>query len=444
MNPDVVKMSNSPVEATAAEANLVIFRSELSEYNPSSNKFVRINLPVSDKGWIDWSDSILSLKLTNRSYDTVAASTSETAVKTQLSNLIKSVSIYNNQNELIEVIHNYNLISNIVDDYTMSVDHKKGVEQILAGGSPDGDPANAVEIAGANATSEADGSSLHLSEKLMTGFTAGNFLCPLGYGIGGQASIVLELEDASTALKINTLTNTVAAYKVTDVQLRAKEIRFNSEFNMSFEQSLMEAGEEGVNYISETFLHNQGSLSSGSSGQLNVNFSANPRSAKYMLACARLETDVTARDKYSLGVRSSAAIEQYSWEVEGRLLPNNPIDVSNTDYANAFAQVLDCFGMVGALNNNTLVEQGASPGNKKFYDRTQSTGQKFVAGLVLEDFNSSTSSNVYSGKNLSNVGTMSFRPKVATALSGSYRIDIFTSCDISYHITISGKIYSIR
>ena len=89
MNPEQVKFSSSAVEATSAESELVIFRSELTSYNPGSNKFVRINLAVADKSWIDFSDSCLSLKFTNRSHDTASASTTETAVKTQLSNLIK-------------------------------------------------------------------------------------------------------------------------------------------------------------------------------------------------------------------------------------------------------------------------------------------------------------------------------------------------------------------
>ena len=46
MNPDQVKYSTSASEATPAEAEQVIFRAELNEYNPDSNKFVRINLLI--------------------------------------------------------------------------------------------------------------------------------------------------------------------------------------------------------------------------------------------------------------------------------------------------------------------------------------------------------------------------------------------------------------
>ena len=72
--PDSVQFSNNPIEGTSAESELIIFRSELPSYNPSSNKFIRINLPVADKAWIDFGDTVLSLKLTNRSYDSAAAS----------------------------------------------------------------------------------------------------------------------------------------------------------------------------------------------------------------------------------------------------------------------------------------------------------------------------------------------------------------------------------
>ena len=442
MNPDSVKFSTSAVEATAAESELVIFRSELSTYNPSSNKFIRVNLPVADKAWLDWSDSVLSLKFTNRSHDTASASTSETAVKTQLSNLIKSITVLNSQGEQVEYINNYNLISNIMDDYTMGENHKKGIEQILAGGSPDGDPNGATEIAGANATSEADGSSLVMVDRIMTGFTSGQYLLPLGYLIGQAPALIIELEDPATALKINTAANTVAAYAVSEVQIRAKQIKFNSAFNANFEATMASAADTGVNYITESFLHNQAALNSGVSGQQTVPFSVNPRSAKYILACMRLEGDIANRDKFSLGCRSSAAVGEYSFEISGRMLPTQPIQVSNTNYSQAYAQLLDCFGQIGNLNHNTLITTATT--RTLFYSNTQGTEQKFLAGLVLEDFNSASNPSTYSGANLSTVGSMAFRPKIDTSLSGAYRVDLITSIDISLHFTADGRMYSVR
>jgi len=442
MNPEQVKFSSSAVEATAAESELVIFRSELTSYNPSSNKFVRINLPVADKSWIDWSDSVLSLKFTNRSFDGTSASTSETAVKTQLSNLIKSITILNSQGEQVEYINNYNLISNIIDDYTMGTNHKQGVEQILAGGSADGDPDGATEIAGANATSEDNGASLVLVDRLMTGFTSGQYLLPLGYLIGQAPAILIELEDAATALKINTVANTNAAYAVSEVQIRAKQIRFNSAFNANFEATMASAGEVGVNYITESFLHNQAALNSGVSGQQTVPFSVNPRSAKYILAVCRLEANVANKDKYSLGCRSSAAIGEYSFEISGKMYPTQPIQLSDANYAQGYANLLDCFGQIGNLNHNTLITKGTA--RTLFYSNTQGTDQKFVAGLVLEDFNSATNPSTYSGANLSTVGQMSFRPKIDTSLSGAYRVDFITSIDMSLHFTMDGRMYSVR
>ena len=124
--PDQVQFSNNPVEGTQAESELVIFRSELTEYNPSSNKFIRINLPVSDKAWIDWSDSVLSLKFTNRSADS-AGDSADSKVNPTLSDLIKSVSVLNSQGEQIEYVNNYNLISAVMDDYSYGNNHKGSV-----------------------------------------------------------------------------------------------------------------------------------------------------------------------------------------------------------------------------------------------------------------------------------------------------------------------------
>jgi len=441
--PDQVQFSSNPVEGTQAESELVIFRSELSEYNPSSNKFVRINLPVADKGWLDWSDSVLSLKFTNRSFDTSAASASESAVRTELQNLIKSITILNSQGEQIEYINNYNLIGNILNDYTMGTNHKGSIEAVLAGGSTDGNPANAPEISGvASGTVEIDGSSLVLTDKLVCGFCSGQYLLPLGYLVGQAPAIILELEDASTALKVNTAANHTNAYKISDVQLRCKQIKFNSAFNESFERTLAEAGSVGINYITESFLHSQNSIASGVTGQQNLPFSVNPRSAKYILACHRLETKITSIADYSLNVRSSVAISDYSWEISGKMYPTQPIKLADDNFSQAYANVLDCFGQIGAMNHANLITKAGT--NSLFYNRTQTTDQKYVSGLVLEDFNSATNPSIYSGANLSTVGQMTYRPTLAASSAAAYRVDFITSIDMSIHFTVDGRMYSVK
>jgi hypothetical protein len=444
MNPDQVRYSSSPQEASPAESENVIFRAELNEYNPSGNKFVRINLPVADKAFVDFGDTTLSLKLTNRSFDS-AGDASDSAVKTQLTNLIKSVSILNSQGEQIEYINNYNLITNIVEDYTMGTNHKAGVAHILSGGAPNGDPDGATAIAGTSGTSEADGSNKILVDGLMTGFTSGQYLQPLGFLVGGSGcSIILELEDPNTALTCidASKAEVTLKYKVNDVQLRAKVIRFNSAFNDAFEASMAEAGEVGINYISQTYLHNQGLLPSGTTSLANINFSPNPRSAIYILAALRKEAKVTDKGAFSLGCRQSATIQQYTFEVNGRQMPSQPIDLATDNVAQGYANVLDCFGQINNMAHNTLITAGTT--RTLFYSATEDTDCKFVAGITLEDFNSSTN-NVYSGMNLSNVGTLSFRPKLdGSALSANYRIDFITACNISFHYTIEGRCYSVK
>ena len=104
--------------------------------------------------------------------------------------------------------------------------------------------------------------------------------------------------------------------------------------------------------------------------------------------------------------------------------------------------LLDCFGQIGNLNHNTLITTTGT--RTLFYNNTQSTDSKFVAGLVLEDFNSATNASTYSGANLSTIGQMTFRPKIDSSLSGAYRVDFITSCDMSIHFTMDGRMYSVK
>ena len=135
-------------------------------------------------------------------------------------------------------------------------------------------------------------------------------------------------------------------------------------------------------------------------------------------------------------------MDQYSWEIAGKLYPTQPIELSNTNYSQGYANVLDCLGQIGNIAHNTLVTVGTT--RTLFYNATQGTAQKFVAGLVLEDFNSANNASTYSGANLSTVGQMSFRPKLGASTSGAYRVDFFTSCDMSMHITFDGRMYTVR
>jgi len=442
--PDTVRYSTNPTEAVSAESELVIFRSELADYNPSSNKFIRINLPVADKGFVDWSDSVISMDFTNRSHNSSSGNATHSGAKTQMNNLIKSVTILNSQNEQVEYINNYNLISNLMDDYSYGPEHKKSVEQILNGGSTDGNPANATAIAGTASTSEADGGSLTMVDRLMTGFTSGSFLVPLGFSIGQAPSILIELETPATALALTgnggNFANLVAAYKVSNVQLRAKVVKFSDGFNQSFEQTLAEAGSVGINYISESFLHNQNTINANAVGSVNVPFSSNPRSAKYIMATHRIEGDVQSLEKFSLGLRKSANLDEYSFEIGGRLYPTQPIPLSATNYSQAYANVLDSLGVIGAINHNTMITKDTT--NTEFYHATDDC--KYVSALTLEDFNSATNPSIYSGANLSTMGVMNYRPKIASAINSTYRVDIFTSIDVSYHFTIDGRFYSVR
>lgn len=235
------------------------------------------------------------------------------------------------------------------------------------------------------------------------------------------------------------------AYKVENVQLRARQIKFNALFNESFEKTLAEAGSVGINYITESFLHNQNVVAASSAGKQNIPFSCNPRSAKYILSCARqqkLVQGTNARLAYSLGTRSALNVIDYTFEIAGKQLPSQPIEVSATNSSQGFAQVLDCLGQIGALNHNTLVTQAGT--NSKFFDATPANACKFIAGLPLEDFNSSTNPSVYSGQNLQTVGSMSYQPNIAALDAEAYRIDLFTSIDMSIHFTIDGRCYSVR
>ena len=278
--PNNIQYSTNPVEAVAAEAELRIFRSENSEYAPDANRQIIIPLNCSDKSFIDFSDSVLSLKFTNRSAD--SSTVAEATCNVSLANLIQDLTIIGPQGNEVEVIRDYNVLNKVLEDFSYGTVHAKSIENVLNGASTTGIESGQASVLGSQSTGSSlvtGAGSITLVDKLVCATLSNRYLVPCGWLVGQAMRISIRLADAATALFFGTAP-TVAGYKVEDVQFRAKEIKFNSQFLAMFEQTLAEAGPDGLSYIGETFLHAQNNIPVGSYGYSKLQFSLNPISSK--------------------------------------------------------------------------------------------------------------------------------------------------------------------
>ncbi len=463
--PNNIQYSSNPVEAVSAEAELRIFRSENSTYSPDGNRQIIIPLNCSDKSFIDFSDSVISMKITNRSAD--ASTVAEATCNVSLANLIQDLTLIGPQGNEVEVIRDYNVLNKVLDDYSYGANHAKSIENILSGASTDGLESGQVAILGAQATGSAlaDGGSATLVDKLVCATLSNRYLVPCGWLVGQAMRISIRLADANTALFFGTAP-TIAGYKVEDVQFRAKEIKFNSMFNATFEETLAQAGPDGLSYIGETFLHAQNNIPVGNSGEQNLQFSLNPRSAKYILSTHRVESDITTTTKQSLGGRVNSTLTQYTYDIMGKQMPTQPIVVNvikpdpstsggQNNISQAYAQVLDAFGIISAVNRDGLAQRAlATSGASFYYSDTTSSGpaaadgavaSKYVSAITLEDFDSSNNPDVFSGMNLSTSGPLVYRPQLLNAIATSaHRVDHWISCDCQIRFTVDGRLYSVK
>ena len=463
--PNNIQYSTNPVEAVSAEAELRIFRSENSTYAPDGNRQIIIPLNCSDKSFIDFSDSVISMKFTNRSAD--ASTVAEATCNVSLASLIQDLTIIGPQGNEIEVIRDYNVLNKMLDDYSYGLNHAVSIENVLSGASTTGVEGGQAPVLGSQATgsAQADGGSITLVDKLVCATLSNRYLVPCGWLVGQAMRISIRLADPETALFFGTAP-TIAGYKCEDIQFRAKEIKFNSMFNATFEQTLAQAGADGLSYIGETFLHAQNNIPVGSAGEQNLQFSLNPRSAKYILSGHRRESDITLTTAQSLGGRISSCLTRYSYDIMGKQLPSQPIDVNtiipnagtsggSNDISRAYSQVLDAFGIVGAVNRDGLAQRTLSTNGTSFYfSNTNSSGpsaadgvvpSKYLSAITLEDFDSSNNPDVFSGQNLSTSGPLIYRPLLLNAVATSaHRVDHYIACDIQLRFTIDGRMYSIK
>ena len=466
--PNNIQYSTNPVEAVSAEAELRIFRSENATYSPDGNRQIIIPLNCSDKSFIDFSDSVISMKFTNRSAD--SGTVSKATCNVSLANLIQDLTIIGPQGNEIEVIRDYNVLNKILDDYSYGLNHAKSIENVLSGATSTGVESGQATVLGSQALGSAlaTGGNITMVDKLVCATLSNRYLVPCGWLVGQAMRISIRLADPETALFFS-VPPTLAGYQVEDVQFRAKEIKFNSMFNATFEQTLAQAGADGLSYIGETFLHAQNNLPVGSNGQQNLQFSLNPRSAKYIVSAHRVESDITTTNAQSLGGRVNSALTRYSYDIMGKQMPSQPIDVNTVidnpdtsagtnDIARAYTQVLDAFGVVGAVNRDGLAQRAlVNTGLSFYYSNTNSSSgsgpsaadgaiaSKYLSAITLEDFDSSNNPDVFSGMNLSTSGPLIYRPELLSAITtNAHRVDHYIACDIQLRFTIDGRMYSIK
>lgn len=447
-NPSSVQYSvNEQTEAQNAISELRIFRSENSSYEPEvSNSQIVIPINCSSGSFIDFSETTISWKITNRSNSGTGggANAADVILDGGMLGAIDTLEIRGPQSQTLEYIRSYGELNDVLFNYQTGAGHAKSIESVLNGMTTNGLPTTQKKLteSGPAATSRTDGGNVTLVDNLVSGLLGSKMLAPCGFLTGSPLKIVLTLKNPknylTTTANITAVDGNVG-YRIENVEIRAKEVRFNELFNTTFLAGLQEKGERGMSFYGETFIHSSNNIGANTNGEQDLQFSASCQSAKGIMTIIRPSADISDMTKYSLSSRYSAAMESYRYEVSGQSRPNQRILTADTNKAQAYTEVLQTFGVVGNLDRETLIDESATA--TKYYSSDKTDATKFLVALPLEDFNDG---NVLSGENLSLVSApLRFMPTLSTGGTLlSQRVDHWVWCDIKFTFDISGRMDS--
>lgn len=447
-NPSSVQYSvNELQEAQNATSELRIFRSENSSYEPLvSNSQIIIPINCSSGSFIDFSETTISWKITNRSFagTGIAATNASVYLDGGMLGAIDSLEIRGPQSQTLEYIRGYGELNDILYTYQTGPGHAVSIESVLNGMSKNGRASGQVQLAesAAGATAAADGGSVTLVDNLVSGMIGSKMLCPAGFLTGSPLKLILNLKNPDNyLLRVGSVAIPAGkcGYRIENVEIRAKEVRFNELFNTTFLSTLQAKGDAGMSFYGETFIHSSNNIGANSNGEQDLQFSASCQSAKGIMTCIRPSNDISDNDEASITARYSAGMESYRYEINGQSRPNQRIQISSTNKAQAYSQVLETFGVIGNLDRETMIDESVA--STSYYKSDKTVASKFLVALPLEDFNDG---NVLSGENLSLVSApIRFMPTLATGGTlAAQRVDHWVWCDVKFTFDISGRMDS--
>ena len=295
-------------------------------YTPTNNNIIRIQLPTSI-GFLDTQNSYLRfrIKINNTNVDC----TCPCFMDTNSMSWCDRFEVVSNNGQVLESIHDYNLLVNLLHKATSPDDYRLTTGKLLdnQGSRAErmGNLANnegKMYCAGLDASGIFGGNSKYLPFQFLAGpltleFTLATFTdCFVGKGMnGGQGS-----------------------YTISNVEYIAECLSFGQDFNYIFENQLRSSG---IDISFHTYRSHHQSLQSANDQVIQL--AQNSKSVKGCYVIMRDKATYRSEKHESLSTYKSGRLMEYYFDLGGRLFPENPISVVNNGNAVSFANNCNSF-----------------------------------------------------------------------------------------------------
>jgi hypothetical protein len=303
-------------------------------------------------------------------------------------NIIERLVITGPDGTELERIENYNVLAEMMLDFTVSDDNIRSYGSYTAGIGDMAD--NGLQgyetIVGAFTT--ADGTRT-LCLKLISGLLQNKRYLPLLALRGSGLVLELYLSPLATAFYSEASPENateVADYRLTNIEYVARCVDFDESFNRTFMDILRSNGE--LQFHGTSF-HNFVYTASWQTGYQNIPIAERARSLKAIFAIQRVQSH-TANIYYdSLATRERAGTVSYVFNIGGMRYPSAPIKFSQAAYGGAAEGLIE---LQKAFGNLTDVQFAGRMDNR--HPQSVNIGQfrgafdlfKYAIGIDLENY----------------------------------------------------------
>lgn len=470
-------------DAVPSSKNLSQFlASNASDFTPSNNT---IRIPVGSPAFLDLNHSLLQMDVTNTSGQVAN-------LDSGADGLIRRIRVISSDGSTIEEIHEYGLLSSVLDQYTSSKG-KQNVDSILKGAPKYNDEtaefsqvqSGAATATGAQAASATiTGLSVSVENELADG--TDNKTRVLFSGAGGigydqnqsdkldnnskrrylfslklglfnmmanrllppSTNFVLEIQlnDAANCIK----TSATPSYKVQNVELHCPAIVIN---DASFNQRMAQRMAQGMVFKCNSYQHFVNTTASGTGSDV-AQISARARSLKALMSIFRIQTNTVATAQYALSRRSIQYLDNYQYRIGSANYPvdrvnikcrNTPTaggtdattlpiasDQADTNISEAYSQACRVMGHVNNPGADILIGKQAFAGSELLNG----------VGIASVDLSAYADSSVSSGIQTLNNMPISLEFTKNAACNAILQIDTFAIVEMSVVRDPSGNLQS--
>lgn len=320
------------------------------EYTPTGTNIIRLDIPPS-LGFLDTQNSYLRFRIKLDTKEVIDA-TKPCFMDRSAMSWCDRFEVISNNGSVLESIHDYNLLVNLLHKATSPDDYR-----LTAGKMLDNQGSRAERMG--NLASK-DGRQYCVGLDASGIFGGNTKYLPCQFI---QGALTLEFTLATFAdcfVGKQKATASQPSYSIYNVEYVAECISFGQDYNYLFEQQLRQAG---IDMSFHSYRSHHHSLQSSTSQVIQL--AQNSKSVKGVYCVIRDKDRYRSQYHESLSNYKSGRIIDYQFDLGGRLFPEFPVNVGTNGEASAYANNLNSFNHFRDHNGGAeITRETFAPRNK--------------------------------------------------------------------------------